>query len=118
MVWIGYDDNTEFEMEAARSALPVWTNFMKRAIALRQYSQTKPFDPPKGLVKANIDPYSGLLAGPDCPSRLEYFIPGTQPKTTCDHTYELDLDSDGLPVARNADNPKPNVFKSVIGIFR
>ena len=25
VVWIGYDDNAEFEMEAAHSALPVWT---------------------------------------------------------------------------------------------
>ena len=25
VVWIGYDDNAEFELEAAKSALPVWT---------------------------------------------------------------------------------------------
>ena len=118
VVWIGYDDNTEFELEAAHSALPVWTNFMKRAHALRQYSGAQTFEPPKGLVKANIDPYSGLLAGDGCPSRLEYFIPGTQPKSTCDHYDVFELDADGLPVARNAEQQKPNVFKSVLGIFR
>ena len=39
VVWIGYDDNAEFELEAAHSALPVWVNFMKRAYRLREYSQ-------------------------------------------------------------------------------
>jgi penicillin-binding protein 1B len=123
VVWIGYDDNTEFELEAARSALPLWTRFMKKAHSLRQYAGAKPFEAPKGLVKVNIDPYSGQLAGPDCPAKVEYFIPGTQPKTTCDHYFdEQYYTEDGnLPVANNTSSPpqkKTNVFKSVIGIFR
>ena len=85
VVWIGYDDNTEFEMEAARSALPVWTNFMKRAIALRQYSQTKAIRPTEGIGEGEHRSGQRTSCGPDCPSRLEYFIPGTQPKSTCDH---------------------------------
>jgi penicillin-binding protein 1B len=118
VVWIGYDDNTEFELEAAKSALPVWTAFMKRAHSLRQYSDAKSFDPPKGVVKANIDPYSGLLAGPDCPSRVEYFVAGTQPKTTCDHMFEDMYDETGNPIEPPPDREKKNVFKSVLGIFR
>ncbi|HYP09554.1 MAG TPA: PBP1A family penicillin-binding protein [Bryobacteraceae bacterium] len=118
VVWIGYDDNTEFEMEAARSALPVWTTFMKRAHALRQYGDAKPFEAPKGIVKVNIDPHSGLLAGPSCPSRVEYFIPGTQPRSTCDH-YDDYYSEDGTPVAEITSMPRrTNVFKSMIGIFR
>ncbi len=121
VVWIGYDDNAEFELEAAKSALPVWTTFMKRAHSLRQYANAKQFESPKGVVKVSIDPLSGLLAGPDCPSRIEYFVAGTQPKTTCPHDQIYDtLDENGLPVA-NAPTSEPgkrNIFKSVIGIFR
>ncbi len=119
IIWIGYDDNTEFELEAAKSALPVWTAFMKRAHRLRQYSDAKAFDAPKGLVKSTICPLSGLLAGPNCPENLEYFIAGTQPKDTCDH---LSLyDESGLPLAQTPESQAPakkNIFKSVLGIFR
>jgi membrane carboxypeptidase/penicillin-binding protein len=119
VVWIGYDDNAEFEMEAAKSALPVWTGFMKRAHTLRQYAGTKPFDAPKGVVRVNIDPMSGLLPGPFCPSRPEYFIAGTQPKVTCEHDQFDTYDENGLPVARTEPTErKPNIFKSVLGIFR
>lgn len=120
VVWIGYDDNAEFEMEAAQSALPVWTAFMKRAVALRQYANTKPFDSPKGVVRVDIDPESGLLAGPSCPARAEYFIAGTQPKTTCPHDLQTDpqVDDNGLPVAHtNTGERKTNIFKSILGVF-
>ena len=35
IVWVGFDDNRELNIEGAHSALPVWTEFMKRAVALR-----------------------------------------------------------------------------------
>src|SRR6185503_11522938 len=31
VVWVGFDDNRELPLEGAKSALPVWTEFMKRA---------------------------------------------------------------------------------------
>lgn len=117
VVWIGYDDNAEFEMEAAKSALPVWTTFMKRAHSLRQYADAKAFETPKGIAKVNIDPNSGLLAGPDCPSRVEYFVAGTQPRSTCQHDEYYLYDDNGLPIARG-EEPKKNVFKSILGVFR
>jgi penicillin-binding protein 1B len=109
VVWIGYDDNAEFEMEAAHSARPVWVDFMKRAYKLRQYSKVSSFDAPKGIVRAEIDPETGLLAGPNClESRSEVFIAGTQPTETCEHDEEMN------PI----DGEKKNIFKSVLGIFR
>jgi membrane carboxypeptidase/penicillin-binding protein len=92
---------------------------MKRAHALRQYSDAKPFQAPKGVVKTNIDPNTGLIAGPGCASRVEYFVEGTQPKSSCRH-YDYDsYDESGLPVARNTEMPRnTNVFKSVLGVFR
>ena len=39
---------------------------------------------PEGIVVRQIDPASGLLAGPACPASVsEYFIAGTDPTQTC-----------------------------------
>lgn len=84
VVWVGFDDNEELHLEGAHSALPIWAEFMKRAAQLREYRNPKPFDPPEGIVSVEIDPTSGELATPACPTRRpEEFIAGTQPVTLC-----------------------------------
>jgi len=84
-VWVGYDDNRELDMEGAHSALPIWTEFMKRALAYREYSDPKPFVPPDGIVTVQIDPESGNLASAGCASdaMTEVYIAGTQPVEFC-----------------------------------
>ncbi len=84
VVWVGFDDNSELELEGAKSALPIWTEFMKRAVQNPYYGA--PFDEriPDGIVAERIDPESGELAGALCPeSRPEFFIAGSEPKSTC-----------------------------------
>jgi penicillin-binding protein 1B len=84
IVWVGFDDYSQLNMEGARSALPVWTEFMKRAIQLRPYSSPKEFPATEGVVTLNVDPQSGLLAGPGCAqSKPEVFIAGTEPVGIC-----------------------------------
>jgi penicillin-binding protein 1B len=84
IVWVGFDDNRQLDEEGARSALPVWTEFMKRAITFRKYSDTKPFDAPDGVVTVTIDPESGMPATAQCPTQAsEVFIAGTEPVGTC-----------------------------------
>jgi penicillin-binding protein 1B len=83
VVWVGFDDNRELELEGARSALPIWTEFMKRAHARREYRNAAPFQAPDGIVTAEIDPNSGLLASAACPGKTEFFIAGTQPLQAC-----------------------------------
>jgi penicillin-binding protein 1B len=85
VVWVGFDDNRELGLEGSKSALPIWTEFMKRAHTLRGYENPKSFQVPKGLVQVAVDPDTGLLAGPDCPSTAEYFIRGTEPAMQCSH---------------------------------
>ena len=83
-VWVGFDDNRELNLEGAHSALPVWAEFMKRAHAAREYRNVQEFAPPDGIVTAELDPVTGMLATPACPSmRTEYFIAGTQPVESC-----------------------------------
>lgn len=121
VVWVGFDDYSDLELEGSKSALPVWTEFMKRAHKMPQYRDTKPFQPPPGVVKANIDPYSGLLAGEGCASRVEYFIAGTQPKTRCSHDFfdEYDGEEYGIPEQERArEGRKEGFVDRVFGVFR
>lgn len=84
VVWVGFDDNRELNLEGAKSALPVWTEFMKRAHEHREYRNVTDFEPPPGVVSVQIDPLSGELATAACPKvRTEYFIEGTQPVQMC-----------------------------------
>ncbi|MGD0296152.1 MAG: PBP1A family penicillin-binding protein [Bryobacteraceae bacterium] len=84
VVWVGFDDNRPLNLEGAHSALPVWAEFMKRAHEHREYRNVSDFEPPAGVVSAQIDPASGQLATAACPKvRTEYFIEGTQPVEMC-----------------------------------
>jgi penicillin-binding protein 1B len=84
VVWVGFDDNTELPLQGAQAALPIWTEFMKRAHRYREYKNVSDFPAPDGIVTADVDPLSGKLATPSCPSsHPEVFIAGTQPLEYC-----------------------------------
>ncbi|HLJ15228.1 MAG TPA: PBP1A family penicillin-binding protein [Bryobacteraceae bacterium] len=84
IVWVGFDDNRVLKLDGARSALPIWTEFMKRAQRHREYRNVSPFTPPDGIVTADIDPTTGQLATPACPQHdTDVFIAGTQPVDVC-----------------------------------
>ncbi|MGA7413648.1 MAG: transglycosylase domain-containing protein, partial [Bryobacteraceae bacterium] len=104
IVWVGYDDNRDLDIEGAKSALPIWAEFMKRATQHGNYARAFP-TPPPGLTTATIDDESGELAGPLCTrTRNEYFITGSEPTTICAH---VDLPQanpvDGVTPARTED---------------
>ena len=80
VVWVGFDDNRDFKLEGARSALPIWVEFMKRAHQHREYRNVHSFEAPDGIVTVEIDAETGELptrAGAKV--RSEVFIAGTQP---------------------------------------
>jgi penicillin-binding protein 1A len=80
-VWVGLDDNRPLGMSGTQAALPIWTNFMLRALA-GHASQS--FSVPDQVIFAEIDPETGYLAGPGCPRTLnESFMPGTAPTQIC-----------------------------------
>jgi penicillin-binding protein 1B len=39
ITWAGYDDDRDIRLSGAQTALPVWTEFMKRAVALARLSR-------------------------------------------------------------------------------
>lgn len=82
VVWVGFDDNTPLNLTGARAALPIWVDFMKRALA---GTEATPFSvPASGVVFLDVDKETGLLATPYCPKVIsEAFIAGTEPMERC-----------------------------------
>lgn len=102
IVWVGNDDYSDIKLEGAKAAAPIWAEFMKRAIALPQYSDTKEFVPPTGVTEVQLDKGTNLIADASCPSTTytAAFLDGTQPTDTCDHS--------------NGD--QRNIFQKIFGI--
>ena len=84
VVWVGFDDNRDLDLEGAKSAAPIWGDFMKRALAFREYRDTKSFPVPAGIVSIEVDSQTGMPATSGCPkTHQEVFIVGTEPMGTC-----------------------------------
>ena len=82
VVWVGFDENQPLGLSGARAALPIWTQFMKTALAGRA---SVPFEIPAGISFVNIDAETGKLATPACPKVIsESFIAGTEPTQWCE----------------------------------
>jgi penicillin-binding protein 1B len=104
VVWVGFDDNRDFKLEGAHSALPIWAEFMKRAHEHREYKNVHGFEAPDGIVTVDIDAETGQLATPACPKvRSQVFIAGTQPVELCH------LHGSGRTVVAGWEPSKPNV---------
>jgi penicillin-binding protein 1B len=81
VAWVGYDDDRELNLQGAESALPIWTDFMKRATEYPEYRDAAPFEPPAGIVTAPVQMTSLAPGGTQSISvNDEYFIEGTQPQ--------------------------------------
>jgi penicillin-binding protein 1B len=107
VVWLGFDDNRDFKLEGARSALPIWAEFMKRAHAHREYHNVHGFSAPDGVVTADIDAETGQLATANCPkTRSEVFLAGTQPIETCSLHGGGTQITDWNSEKKNGDDPK------------
>jgi penicillin-binding protein 1B len=81
-VWVGYDDDRELKLSGASSALPVWTEFMKRATATPGYQALPWFAAPPGIVSVPImSSAQTLSADGSAAVRNEIFIAGTEPQS-------------------------------------
>ena len=84
VVWVGFDDHRDLKIDGAKSALPIWTEFMKRASQRPEYRDAREFPAPAGIVTVAVDAQTGELATPGCPKVVnEVFIEGTQPTQAC-----------------------------------
>jgi len=81
-VWVGQDTFTTIGKgeTGARAALPIWIEFMQKALQNRPIQY---FDIPDDVVKVSIDPSSGLLASDNAPDAVKaLFKKGTEPKSS------------------------------------
>ena len=86
IAWVGFDDNRDLTLEGARSALPIWTEFMLKAYELYPVRDQAhmAFQPPAGIEFVTIDADSLMLATPLCQNTFqEAFILGTAPTAYC-----------------------------------
>ena len=81
VVWVGFDNQSKLGLSGAQAALPIWTEFMKRATA---GTPVNDFIPPPGIKIIDIDPASGYRATPRCPQVIrEAFLEGEEPSGSC-----------------------------------
>ena len=87
VVWVGLDDNQPLGLSGSQAALPIWTSFMKNALAGRGGSS---FEAPEGVTFVEIDRDTGRIATPTCPRVTnEAFLAGTEPLGICElHRFQ------------------------------
>ena len=143
IVWVGYDDYSDLHLSGAQTAAPIWTEFMKKAAALPQYSDMHSFSQPSGVVDVQLDKGTNRLATPACPETYTAaFVAGTEPHETCDQTSGvggffsriLGLGEKPLPPppqgaqgnqastdnqnGQDAEKKKKGFFGKIVGIFK
>ncbi len=141
IVWVGYDDYSDLHLSGAQTAAPIWTEFMKKASQLPEYSDMKPFNQPSGVVDVQLDKSTNRLATPSCPETYTAaFVAGTEPRETCDQSsgvggffsHLLGLGDKPLPppppgtqaagteqqTSSDADKKKKGFFGKIVGIFK
>ncbi len=101
IIWIGNDDYSDIKLTGTVAAAPIWAEFMKRAVALPQYSDAHAFSMPNGVSLIKLDKTTNLLADDSCPDDYSAaFLDGTAPVSTCDQQS----------------NDQRNVFQKLFGI--
>jgi penicillin-binding protein 1B len=103
VVYVGFDDNEELGLTGAESALPVWSEFVRRAVALRPELGGESFERPPSVTTVEIDPETGALATEACAQRERVAIThALAPAHECPaHSASFDtalatLDADGI----------------------
>ncbi len=76
--WVGNNDNSPMKEVASgvSGASPIWRRILLKALEGRAGSS---FEIPGNIVNKEVDSVSGYSAHDGFPSRLEYFIRGTEP---------------------------------------
>jgi len=80
--WVGNNDNSPMSQVASgiTGASPIWNKIISHLLENQPSHQ---FLPPKNLIKTQICTLTNQLSCQGCPSKTEYFLPGTEPKQHC-----------------------------------
>jgi penicillin-binding protein 1B len=81
LVWVGYDDGHSVRLAGGDACVPIWARHMNRIDGLIADVDWKR---PEDVTERVIDPISGMLATPYCPStRSEVYVANTAPNAVC-----------------------------------
>jgi penicillin-binding protein 1B len=69
VVWVGNDDNSDLGLTGGEAAVPIWADFITRALQLRPDLAASRFVEPAALEMVEIDAETGRLANEFCPQR-------------------------------------------------
>ena len=115
-VWVGYDKPKPGGKGFTGGAVsaPIWERFMRAASAGKPAVD---FPKPDGVVSVTIDPTTGELATPECPtSREEFYLAGTEPTKYCSkhggdamESVAPDLPSQPAPLEELQEPPKGEI---------
>src|SRR6185295_46814 len=113
-VWIGFDDNRQLGLTGAEAALPAWIEFMKDALAIRPSLGGSSFAKPSGIVSVKIDPETGELAGPNCPtSQTINVVAQFAPRLECfKHLPDFESEDDTID-SESLSESDPSITDSV-----
>jgi penicillin-binding protein 1A len=93
VAWVGYDLNqhplNRYET-GGRAALPIWLDYMKKALADRPQPEFTPWQSME-LVRLHIDEKTGKIASPRSKNvEIMYFRKGTEPKEVTPEKGQID----------------------------
>jgi len=117
-VWVGFDDNKQLGLTGAEAALPAWIDFMKEALAVRPSLGATSFPKPSGIYTVKVDPETGYLAGPNCPTSITVSVSlQFAPRVEClehlpevepmEDAYDLDSDQESSDQVSEFDTDSP-----------
>jgi membrane carboxypeptidase/penicillin-binding protein len=113
-VWVGFDQPEPIGRDAyaARVALPIWTDFMRRAVRLRAADA---FARPPGLREVELCRISYLKPVEGCPSYFEYFKEGDDVPGRMCPLHEGSLKQE---VRRVLDDALSRLGRKILDIFK
>jgi penicillin-binding protein 1B len=83
VVWVGFDDHRDLRLTGGEAAVPIWTDFIKSALAVRPDLAADQFARPGGLEEIEVDAENGLLASVFCSHRRKMLLPGSFVPPSC-----------------------------------
>jgi 1A family penicillin-binding protein len=113
-VWVGFDQPAAIGSNAyaARTALPIWADFMKRVAAVRAPGQ---FTPPASLEAESLCKVSFRQPVDDCPTYTEYFKRGDEVPSALCHVHRGSLPQ---RASRAVQDVMRSVGRAIAGLFR
>lgn len=111
IAWVGFDDNRDLDLEGARSALPIWSEFMIKAYKLNpaRDAASMSFRRPPDVNIVTVDSETLKIATPACERTFsEAFIAGTAPTAYCPlHPWNVTTQLVGWSRAARAQEIQP-----------